>query len=225
MLLSRSAGLPAMMPGQEHGRLTDEPHTVGDRDRGTGTSGSSVTEFGRTGTLSLREALVQLRSMGLCDHMRENFEHPERYSRSKRDDAFRSSRPPVSRSIWRSLSGMAFRRSSTGRARTSRRELTAAHPLMPKSSSPSGIQSASTTASRATIFSHAGRPITAGGPGHHFHLHLRGSTHRSRALPKPFLPSTIRRCKRRWPRPAAGLRRQAGLAATLCVSGRPRSGR
>ena len=35
--------------------------------------------FGRTGTLSLREALVRL-GLGPCDHMRENFEHPERFA-------------------------------------------------------------------------------------------------------------------------------------------------
>jgi hypothetical protein len=35
--------------------------------------------FGRTGTLSLREALVRL-GFGPCDHMRENFEHPERFA-------------------------------------------------------------------------------------------------------------------------------------------------
>jgi hypothetical protein len=34
--------------------------------------------FGRTGTLSLREALVRL-GFGPCDHMLENFEHPERF--------------------------------------------------------------------------------------------------------------------------------------------------
>src|SRR5215213_1326524 len=35
--------------------------------------------FGRTGTLSLREALVRL-GFAPCDHMRENFEHPERFA-------------------------------------------------------------------------------------------------------------------------------------------------
>jgi hypothetical protein len=34
---------------------------------------------GRTGTLSLREALVRL-GVGPCGHMRENFEHPERFA-------------------------------------------------------------------------------------------------------------------------------------------------
>ena len=34
--------------------------------------------FGRTGTLSLRAALVRL-GCGPCAHMRENFEHPERF--------------------------------------------------------------------------------------------------------------------------------------------------
>jgi hypothetical protein len=35
--------------------------------------------FGRTGTLSLRDALVRL-GCGPCDHMRENFDHPERFT-------------------------------------------------------------------------------------------------------------------------------------------------
>jgi hypothetical protein len=35
--------------------------------------------FGRTGTLSLREALVRL-GFDPCDHMLENFEHPERFA-------------------------------------------------------------------------------------------------------------------------------------------------
>jgi Sulfotransferase domain len=42
--------------------------------------------FGRTGTLSLREALVRL-GFGPCDHMLENFEHPERFALWK--EAFR----------------------------------------------------------------------------------------------------------------------------------------
>ena len=42
--------------------------------------------FGRTGTLSLREALVRL-GFGPCDHMLENFEHPERFALWR--DAFR----------------------------------------------------------------------------------------------------------------------------------------
>ena len=37
------------------------------------------TGFGRTGTLSLRESLVRL-GFGPCDHMLENFEHPERFA-------------------------------------------------------------------------------------------------------------------------------------------------
>jgi hypothetical protein len=35
--------------------------------------------FGRTGTFSLREALVRL-GFGPCDHMADNFEHPERFA-------------------------------------------------------------------------------------------------------------------------------------------------
>src|SRR5215208_974592 len=35
--------------------------------------------LGRTGTASLREALVRV-GFGPCDHMRENFAHPERFA-------------------------------------------------------------------------------------------------------------------------------------------------
>ena len=35
--------------------------------------------FGRTGTLSLREALICL-GFGPCAHMLENVEHPERFA-------------------------------------------------------------------------------------------------------------------------------------------------
>ena len=35
--------------------------------------------FGRTGTLSMRDALVRL-GFGPCDHMAENFRHPERFT-------------------------------------------------------------------------------------------------------------------------------------------------
>jgi hypothetical protein len=42
--------------------------------------------FGRTGTLPLREALVRL-GFAPCDHMLENFEHPERFALWQ--DAFR----------------------------------------------------------------------------------------------------------------------------------------
>jgi hypothetical protein len=35
--------------------------------------------FGRTGTLSMRNALVRL-GFGPCDHMHENFDHPERFA-------------------------------------------------------------------------------------------------------------------------------------------------
>jgi hypothetical protein len=42
--------------------------------------------FGRTGTLSLREALVRL-GFGPCDHMLENFDHPTRFALWR--DAFR----------------------------------------------------------------------------------------------------------------------------------------
>ena len=57
--------------------------------------------FGRTGTLSLREALVRL-GFGPCDHMLENFEHPERFARWR--EAFR--RKHAGEAIdWRPLLG------------------------------------------------------------------------------------------------------------------------
>ena len=37
------------------------------------------TGFGRTGTTSMREALVRL-GFGPCDHMVENFDHQERFA-------------------------------------------------------------------------------------------------------------------------------------------------
>ncbi len=57
--------------------------------------------FGRTGTLSLREALVRL-GFGPCDHMLENFEHPERFALWK--EAFRRKQTgePID---WRPLLG------------------------------------------------------------------------------------------------------------------------
>jgi hypothetical protein len=57
--------------------------------------------FGRTGTLSLREALVRL-GFDPCDHMLENFEHPERFALWR--DAFERKRrgEPID---WRPLLG------------------------------------------------------------------------------------------------------------------------
>src|SRR5829696_4254699 len=57
--------------------------------------------FCRTGTLSLREALVRL-GFGPCDHMLEKFEHPERFALWQ--DAFRRKQAgePID---WRPLLG------------------------------------------------------------------------------------------------------------------------
>ena len=51
--------------------------------------------FGRTGTASMRDALVRL-GFGPCDHMRENFVHPERFLLWKRPCG---ARPPANPSI------------------------------------------------------------------------------------------------------------------------------
>ena len=70
--------------------------------------------FGRTGTLSLREALVRL-GFGPCDHMLENFEHPDRFALWQEPSG--ASRP-VSRSTGGRCSA-ATAQLSTGRVRTS----------------------------------------------------------------------------------------------------------
>ncbi|MBW3632413.1 MAG: sulfotransferase family protein, partial [Chloroflexi bacterium] len=79
--------------------------------------------FGRTGTLSLREALVRL-GFGPCDHMLENFEHPERFALWR--DAFE--RKQVGEPIdWRPLLG-GYRAIVDWPGVYFWRELIAAHP-------------------------------------------------------------------------------------------------
>jgi hypothetical protein len=79
--------------------------------------------FGRTGTLSLREALVRL-GFGPCDHMLENFEHPERFALWR--EAFERKRrgEPID---WRPLLG-GYRAIVDWPGVYFWRELTAAHP-------------------------------------------------------------------------------------------------
>lgn len=79
--------------------------------------------FGRTGTLSLREALVRL-GFGPCDHMLENFEHPERFALWK--EAFRRKQAgePID---WRALLG-SYRSIVDWPGAYFWRELIAAHP-------------------------------------------------------------------------------------------------
>jgi hypothetical protein len=79
--------------------------------------------FGRTGTLSLREALVRL-GFGPCDHMLENFEHPERFALWQ--DAFRRKQAgePID---WRPLLG-SYRAIVDWPGAYFWRELIAAHP-------------------------------------------------------------------------------------------------
>ena len=79
--------------------------------------------FGRTGTLSLREALVRL-GFAPCDHMLENFEHTERFALWR--DAFR--RKQAGKPIdWRPLLG-DYRAIVDWPGAYFWRELIAAHP-------------------------------------------------------------------------------------------------
>ena len=79
--------------------------------------------FGRTGTLSLREALVRL-GFGPCDHMLENFEHPDRFALWQ--EAFRRKQAgePID---WRPLLG-GYRAIVDWPGTYFWRELIAAHP-------------------------------------------------------------------------------------------------
>jgi hypothetical protein len=79
--------------------------------------------FGRTGTLSLREALIRL-GFGPCDHMLENFEHPERFAHWQ--EAFRRKQAcaPID---WRPLLG-GYRAIVDWPGAYFWRELIAAHP-------------------------------------------------------------------------------------------------
>jgi hypothetical protein len=81
------------------------------------------TGFGRTGTASLREALNRL-GLGPCDHMHENFDHPERFALW--DEALRRkcSGEPID---WRPLLA-GFQAIVDWPGAYFWRELTAAHP-------------------------------------------------------------------------------------------------
>jgi hypothetical protein len=79
--------------------------------------------FGRTGTLSLREALVRL-GCGPCDHMRENFEHPERFTLWHEALRRKSAGEPID---WRPLLD-GYRAIVDWPGAFFWRELTAAHP-------------------------------------------------------------------------------------------------
>jgi hypothetical protein len=79
--------------------------------------------FGRTGTLSLREALVRL-GYGPCDHMLENFEHPSRFGLWDEALARKRAGKPID---WRSLLG-GYRAIVDWPGAYFWRELIAAHP-------------------------------------------------------------------------------------------------
>jgi hypothetical protein len=79
--------------------------------------------FGRTGTLSLREALVRL-GFGPCDHMMENFEHPSRFAFWEEALARKRAGEPID---WRPLLG-GYRAIVDWPGAYFWRELVAAHP-------------------------------------------------------------------------------------------------
>lgn len=82
--------------------------------------------FGRTGTLSLREALVRL-GFGPCDHMTENFEHPSRFALWDEALARKRAGEPID---WRPLLG-GYRAIVDWPGAYFWRELVAAHPDAP----------------------------------------------------------------------------------------------
>jgi hypothetical protein len=79
--------------------------------------------FGRTGTLSLREALVRL-GCDPCDHMRENFEHPQRFALWDEASRRKTAGEPID---WRPLLD-GFQAIVDWPGAYFWRELTAAHP-------------------------------------------------------------------------------------------------
>src|ERR687890_439037 len=79
--------------------------------------------FGRTGTLSLREALVRL-GFGPCDHMVENFEHPQRFALGNEPLRRKTAGEPID---WRPLLA-GFQAIVDWPGAYFWRELTAAHP-------------------------------------------------------------------------------------------------
>jgi hypothetical protein len=81
------------------------------------------TGFGRTGTLSLREALERL-GFAPCDHMLENFEHPERFARWREAVERKQRGEPID---WRPLLG-GYRAIVDWPGAWFWKELVAAHP-------------------------------------------------------------------------------------------------
>ena len=79
--------------------------------------------FGRTGTASMREALVRL-GFGPCDHMVENFEHQERFTLWDEALRHKSAGEPID---WRPLLD-GFQAIVDWPGAYFWRELTAAHP-------------------------------------------------------------------------------------------------
>jgi hypothetical protein len=79
--------------------------------------------FGRTGTASMRDALVRL-GFGPCDHMRENFDHPERFALWEEALRCKDAGEPID---WRPLL-TGFRATMDWPGAYFWRELTAAHP-------------------------------------------------------------------------------------------------
>ena len=79
--------------------------------------------FGRTGTVSMREALVRL-GFGPCDHMLENLEHPERFALWAEAMRRKSAGEPID---WRPLL-TGFQAIVDWPGAYFWRELTAAHP-------------------------------------------------------------------------------------------------
>jgi hypothetical protein len=79
--------------------------------------------FGRTGTASMRDALVRL-GFGPCDHMRENFEHPERFPLWEEALRRKDAGEPID---WRPLL-TGFRATMDWPGAYFWRELTATHP-------------------------------------------------------------------------------------------------
>ena len=121
---------------------------------------------------------------GPCDHMVENFEHPERFALW--DEALRrkDAGEPID---WRPLL-TGFQAIVDWPGAYFWRELTAAHPeakvILTVRDPERWYDSI-----QATIFSVLDEPMTRGAAGHHLHPHLQRSAHRSRALPGRLYPA------------------------------------
>ena len=133
--------------------------------------------FGRTGTASMREALVRL-GFGPCDHMVENFEHQERFALWDEARRRKDAGEPID---WRPLLS-GFQAIVDWPGAYFWEELTAAHPeakVVLTVRDPRAL----VRQHSANDFHLAGRPVARGAAGHHLHPHLRRSAHGSRALP------------------------------------------